>query len=190
MSLDRAAQGKTGAGARSVDDRACRRTDQPRPGDRRRRSRAEHEARFRGGARRPARPCGQIVAGDAEGDRHDAGDEGRRRFRAAGRHLLHGARQGASGSSRRAPISSRRRTRRSTRSRRAGKSEAGQKTMLDVLVPVQAVFAGGGDARAIAAEAAQAADRRRRCWRSAAAPPSSANARSVIWTRARARRPC
>ena len=40
-----------------------------------------------------------------------------------------------------------------------GRSEAGQKTLLDVLVPVQAVFAGGSDARAIAAEAAQAADR-------------------------------
>jgi dihydroxyacetone kinase-like protein len=40
-----------------------------------------------------------------------------------------------------------------------GRSEAGQKTLLDVLVPVQAVFAGGGDARAIVAEAAQAADR-------------------------------
>src|SRR5258705_3514138 len=40
-----------------------------------------------------------------------------------------------------------------------GRSEAGQKTLLDVLVPVQAVFAGGGDARAIAAGAAQAADR-------------------------------
>jgi dihydroxyacetone kinase-like protein len=40
-----------------------------------------------------------------------------------------------------------------------GRSEAGQKTLLDVLVPVQAVFAGGGGARAIVAEAAQAADR-------------------------------
>ena len=40
-----------------------------------------------------------------------------------------------------------------------GRSEAGQKTLLDVLVPVQAVFAGGGDARAIAAEAVKAADR-------------------------------
>ena len=40
-----------------------------------------------------------------------------------------------------------------------GRSEAGQKTLLDVLVPVQAVFAGGGDAKAIAVEAAQAADR-------------------------------
>ena len=38
-------------------------------------------------------------------------------------------------------------------------TEAGQKTLLDVLVPVQAVFAGGGDARAIATEAVQAADR-------------------------------
>jgi dihydroxyacetone kinase-like protein len=40
-----------------------------------------------------------------------------------------------------------------------GRSEAGQKTLLDVLVPVQAVLAGGGDAGAIAAEAARAADR-------------------------------
>jgi dihydroxyacetone kinase-like protein len=40
-----------------------------------------------------------------------------------------------------------------------GRSEAGQKTLLDVLVPVQAVLAGGGDAGAIAIEAAQAADR-------------------------------
>ena len=40
-----------------------------------------------------------------------------------------------------------------------GRSEAGQKTLLDVLVPVQAIFAGGGDASAIAAEAVRAADR-------------------------------
>jgi phosphoenolpyruvate---glycerone phosphotransferase subunit DhaL len=40
-----------------------------------------------------------------------------------------------------------------------GRSDAGQKTLLDVLVPVQGVLAEGGDARAIAAEAAQAADR-------------------------------
>ena len=40
-----------------------------------------------------------------------------------------------------------------------GRSDAGQKTLLDVLVPVQAVLADGGDARTIAAEAAQAADR-------------------------------
>ncbi len=40
-----------------------------------------------------------------------------------------------------------------------GRSDAGQKTLLDVLVPVQTVLADGGDARAIAAEAAQAADR-------------------------------
>ena len=40
-----------------------------------------------------------------------------------------------------------------------GRSDAGQKTLLDVLVPVQGVLADGGDARAIAAEAAQAADR-------------------------------
>ncbi len=35
-----------------------------------------------------------------------------------------------------------------------GRSEAGQKTLLDVLVPVQTIFAAGGDATAIAAEAA------------------------------------
>lgn len=40
-----------------------------------------------------------------------------------------------------------------------GRSEAGQKTLLDVLVPVHALFAGGGDAKAIAAEAVHAADR-------------------------------
>jgi dihydroxyacetone kinase-like protein len=40
-----------------------------------------------------------------------------------------------------------------------GRSDAGQKTLLDVLVPVQAVLADGGDARAIATEAAQAANR-------------------------------
>ncbi|RXT54014.1 dihydroxyacetone kinase subunit DhaL [Bradyrhizobium betae] len=40
-----------------------------------------------------------------------------------------------------------------------GRSEAGQKTLLDVLVPVHAILAGGGDAKAIAIEAVQAADR-------------------------------
>lgn len=40
-----------------------------------------------------------------------------------------------------------------------GRSEAGQKTLLDVLVPVHALLAGGGGAKAIAAEAVQAADR-------------------------------
>jgi phosphoenolpyruvate---glycerone phosphotransferase subunit DhaL len=40
-----------------------------------------------------------------------------------------------------------------------GRSDVGQKTLLDVLVPAQAVLADGGDARAIAEEAARAADR-------------------------------
>jgi len=40
-----------------------------------------------------------------------------------------------------------------------GRSEAGQKTLLDVLVPAQSVLAAGGDAKAIAVEAARAADR-------------------------------
>jgi phosphoenolpyruvate---glycerone phosphotransferase subunit DhaL len=43
--------------------------------------------------------------------------------------------------------------------RARGRSEAGQKTLLDVLVPVQAIFAAGGDAAAIAAEATEAAKR-------------------------------
>jgi phosphoenolpyruvate---glycerone phosphotransferase subunit DhaL len=40
-----------------------------------------------------------------------------------------------------------------------GRSDAGQKTLLDVLVPVQAVLAEGGNAEAIAAEAERAANR-------------------------------
>ena len=40
-----------------------------------------------------------------------------------------------------------------------GRSEAGQKTLLDVLVPVQMIFAAGGDAAAGAAEAVEAAQR-------------------------------
>jgi len=40
-----------------------------------------------------------------------------------------------------------------------GRSEAGQKTLLDVLVPVQTIFAAGGDASTIATEAAEAAKR-------------------------------
>jgi dihydroxyacetone kinase-like protein len=40
-----------------------------------------------------------------------------------------------------------------------GRSDAGQKTLLDVLVPVQTVLAEGGDTGAIAAEALRAADR-------------------------------
>ena len=43
--------------------------------------------------------------------------------------------------------------------RARGRSEAGQKTLLDVLVPAQAIFAAGGDAAAIAAEATEAAER-------------------------------
>jgi phosphoenolpyruvate---glycerone phosphotransferase subunit DhaL len=40
-----------------------------------------------------------------------------------------------------------------------GRSEAGQKTLLDVLIPVNAVLADSGDAEAIKAEAAAAADK-------------------------------
>jgi dihydroxyacetone kinase-like protein len=40
-----------------------------------------------------------------------------------------------------------------------GRSDTGQKTLLDVLVPAQAVFAAGGDGQAIAATAVDAAER-------------------------------
>jgi dihydroxyacetone kinase-like protein len=40
-----------------------------------------------------------------------------------------------------------------------GRSDAGQKTLLDVLVPVQTLLAEGGDASSVAAEASRAADR-------------------------------
>ena len=40
-----------------------------------------------------------------------------------------------------------------------GRSDTGQKTLLDVLVPAQAIFAAGGDGRAIAAAAVEAAER-------------------------------
>ena len=69
-----------------------------------------------------------------------------------------------------------------------GKSDAGQKTMLDVLVPVQEAVAGDGTARRCRdARARRRRKRRSRCWRRAGAPPSSASARSGIWIRARAR---
>ena len=70
-----------------------------------------------------------------------------------------------------------------------GRSEAGQKTLLDVLVPVQVVLADGGDARAIAAEAAKPPIAPRPCSRSVVVHPFLANVLSVIWTRVRARRP-
>ncbi len=89
---------------RRHDRGACRRADRARPGDRRRRPWAEHEARLRGGARRSRSVCRQAFARRAEGHRHQAGDDGRRRFRAAVRHLLHGARQGTAGRPRAAPI--------------------------------------------------------------------------------------
>ena len=84
----------------------------------------------------------QAAARGAAGDRHQARDEGRRRIRPALRHAVHGARQGTarrSGSRRtcRAP------SRRPVEAVKArGKSEVGQKTMLDVLGPVQRALAG------------------------------------------------
>ena len=69
-----------------------------------------------------------------------------------------------------------------------GKSQPGQKTMLDVLVPVQlALQAGGPDllVRLPSVAAAGGGAQQSRCWRFAAAHPSSASARSVTWTPAR-----
>ena len=79
---------------------------------------------------------GQAAAGGAEGDRHDAGDEGRRRLGPALRHAVHGARQGAArrADARRTLAAAFAAAIEAVKAR--GKSDVGQKTMLDVLVPV------------------------------------------------------
>ena len=189
MSSRSGSEGKTGAGARSVDDRARRGTDQLGPGDRRRRSWVEHEARFRGRACDTARPRGQIFAGDAEVDWNDAGHEGWRRFRAAGRHLLHGAWQGASGSSRHAPIWSRPRIRRSTLSRRADARKRGRKPCWMFWCRCKPYLPGAATPGRLRPRRHRPPIARRRCLRPAAGRPSSAKDPSVIWTRAPARRP-
>ena len=61
---------------------------------------AQHEARLRGRARRACGDCGQAAARRAEGDRHQAGDDGRRRLRPAVRHAVPDARQGTAGRAR------------------------------------------------------------------------------------------
>ena len=70
-----------------------------------------------------------------------------------------------------------------------GKSDVGQKTMLDVLAPVQAKLAEGADpARHQGRGAARRRSDEAGPGASAAAPRSSASARSATWIRARARR--
>ena len=71
-------------------DRSRRGADRARPGDRRRRPRPQHEARLRGRAGGHCRHCWRKpLARGAEGGRHHAGDEGRRRLRPALRHAVH-----------------------------------------------------------------------------------------------------
>ena len=71
-----------------------------------------------------------------------------------------------------------------------GKSQPGQKTMLDVLAPVQTgarrrrADPSQSGCRVVAASAAEATSR---CWRRAAEPRSSASARSATWTPAHVR---
>ena len=136
-------------------------------------------------SRRSTRSPGKS-AGGAEGDRHDAGDEGRRRLRAALWHAVHGAGQGL-------PAEPTRRLARALAAAIAavkarGKSERGQKTMLDVLVrlPRSSRWASMRDPVS-GTGGAEPPRPPSRCRRHAAGPPSSASARSVIWIRARAR---
>ena len=79
----------------------------------------------------------QAAAGCAEGDRHAAGHEGRRRLRPALRHAVPGARQGACRTRPTGRLSPRRSTQAIAAVKARGKSDVGQKTMLDVLAPVQ-----------------------------------------------------
>ena len=175
--------------AASARDRARGRTDRPRPGDRRRRPRHQHEAR-------PARPCwpisreleGKPLGEIAEGRRHEARDEGRRRLGPAlrhagmelGKHLPPSPSRGELVAAFAAAIEA---------VKARGKSEVGQKTMLDVLAPVQARLAAGGSAAPSRPSGARAPPKRRsRCGRSAAAPRSSANAPSAMSIPARAPR--
>ena len=181
-------EGKTGAGARSVDDRTRRRTDQPRPGNRRRRSRIEHEARFEavlatlpgladkslpemlkaigmtlvmkvGGASGPLVGTFFMELGKALPEQPARAD------------LVAAADQAIDAVKAR------------------GRSEAGQKTLLDVLVPVQAVFAGVVTPGRLRPRRRKPPIARHRCLQPAAGHPSSAKDPSVIWTRGLARRP-
>ena len=77
-----------------ASDRPCRRTDRARSGDRRRRSRPQHEARLRGGPRGCRQDRRETAAGGPGGDRHAACDESRRRVRPTIRHAVHDAGQG------------------------------------------------------------------------------------------------
>ena len=69
-----------------------------------------------------------------------------------------------------------------------GRSEAGQKTLLDVLVPVQIVLREAAMPGRSRPRRRKPPIARRRCSQSAAGRPFSANVLSVIWTPVRARR--
>ena len=128
---------------------------------------------------------GQPLGRGAEGRRHEARHEGRRRLGAALRNARDGTRKARPG------FAVARRLGGGAAAaieavKARGKSDVGQKTMLDVLVPVQAELAGGCGRRQ--GEALDAAEATRRSGRPAAAPRSSASAPSGTWIRARARR--
>ena len=138
--------------------RPCRRVDGARRRHRRRRPRAQYEAGFRGGAAGLGCAFGDEPARSSQGGRHEARDESRRRLGPALRHALPGARQGAAARNPRAPEAAIAFAAAIAPSRARGKSDAGQKTMLDVLIPVAEAFAAGGDAAVLRKTAARAAE--------------------------------
>ena len=66
-----------------------------------------------------------------------------------------------------------------------GNSETGQKTLLDVLVPVQAAFAAGGDGAALRRHRKGGGRADVRCWLFGDGRLFLASGRSAIWTLAR-----
>ena len=102
--------------------------------------------------------AGQASRRDAEGYRHEARDEGRRRLRPALRHAGDGTREAHAARLPRAATWRQPSLPRSRPSRREASPSLAQKTMLDVLAPVQAKLAEGADLRAIKAEALRAAE--------------------------------
>ena len=91
-----------------------------------------------------------------------SGDEGRRRVGPSLRHVVHDARQGAAGCARSADVGRAALARRIEAVKARGKSDVGQKTMLDVLAPRAGRARAGGaeldlaDLQAAAVAAAEA----------------------------------
>ena len=125
--------------------------------------------------------CGQGAAGHAQGDRHDAGHEGRRRVRAD--HPTFFMELGESLPEQPARTELVMATDKAIDAVKArGRSDARNKTLLDVLVPVQPFLRRAATPR-------RSPRRRRRvrpigprpCWRSAVVHPSSVRAPSAPW---------